>query len=170
MTLCCDTSANGASQSQHSSACNGCILNRFGWRGRDSPWKQPRHTQGDSGTDETHSRGHRKDPWYAGVKIEVKLELFAYIRKLERAPQAAQMLFCSSSSSATALQRCTALARKVLRCRVPTRSTLSEKQRDAGTRAAISADVARFLGVMRAERAVATEQFRPDAWVRCHER
>ena len=47
---------------------------------------------------------------------------------------------------------------------------MSEKQRDAGTRAAISADVARFLGVMRGERALATEQFRPDAWVRCHER
>ena len=35
---------------------------------------------------------------------------------------------------------------------------MSRKRRDAATRAAISADVARFLGVMRAERALATEQ------------
>ena len=58
-----------------------------------------------------------------GVKIEVMLELFAYIRKLERAPQAAQVLFRTSSSSATTLQRWTALVRKVLRWRAPTRRT-----------------------------------------------
>ena len=56
------------------------------------------------------------------------------------------------------IQRWTALVRKVLRWRAPTRRTLSRKRRDAATRAAISADVARFLGVMRAERALATEQ------------
>ena len=56
------------------------------------------------------------------------------------------------------VQRWTALVRKVLRWRAPTRRTLSRKRRDAETRAAISADVARFLGVMRAERALATEQ------------
>ena len=55
------------------------------------------------------------------------------------------------------IQRWTALVRKVLRWRAPTRSSL-RKQRDAGTRAAISADVARSLGVMRAERALAAEQ------------
>ena len=56
------------------------------------------------------------------------------------------------------IQRWTALVRKVLRWRAPTRRTLSRKRRDAATRAAISADVASFLGVMRAERALATEQ------------
>ena len=56
------------------------------------------------------------------------------------------------------IQRWTALVRKVLRWRAPTRRTLSRKRRDAATRAAISADVARFLGVMRAERVLATEQ------------
>ena len=76
-------------------------------------------------------RKRKRDPWYAGFQIEVKLELFAYIGKLERAPQAAQSQW---------------------------------------TRAAISADVARSLGVMRAERALATEQFRRDALVRSHER
>ena len=35
---------------------------------------------------------------------------------------------------------------------------MSRKRREGETRAAISADVARFLGVMRAERALATEQ------------
>ena len=43
------------------------------------------------------------------------------------------------------IQRWTALVRKVLRRRAPTRRTLGRKQRDAQTRAAISADVARFL-------------------------
>ena len=56
------------------------------------------------------------------------------------------------------IQRWTALVHKVLRWRAPTRRTLSRKRRDAATRAAISADVARFLGVMRAERVLATEQ------------
>ena len=55
------------------------------------------------GEERSAGKTKNKDPWYAGVKIEVKLELFAYIRKLERAPQAAQMQFCSSSSSATTI-------------------------------------------------------------------
>ena len=56
-----------------------------------------------NGQEWSASKKKKKDPWYAGVKIEVKLELFAYIRKLERAPQAAQVLFCASSFSATTL-------------------------------------------------------------------
>ena len=43
------------------------------------------------------------------------------------------------------IQRWTALVRKVLRRRAPTRRTLGRKQRNAQTRAAFSADVARFL-------------------------
>ena len=59
------------------------------------------------------------------------------------------------------IQLWTALVRKVLRWRAPTRKGISRKRRDGETRAAISADVTRFLGVMHAERAPATEQ-RPD--------
>ena len=45
-------------------------------------------------------------------------------------------------------QRWKALVRQVLGLRAPTRRTLPRKERDAATRAAISADVARFLGVI----------------------
>ena len=48
-------------------------------------------------------------------------------------------------------------------------STIMAARRE-WTRAAISADVARLLGVMRAEMALATEEFRLDARVRSHER
>ena len=55
------------------------------------------------GEERSAGKTKNKDPWHAGVKIEVKLELFAYITKLEQASQAAQMQFCSSSSSATTI-------------------------------------------------------------------